>query len=146
MIYFLQLETGAIKIGFTDDIESRLASLARHYGHQPAVLATMDGDRSTERDLHDRFSEHRYGRTEQFKPATEILAFIGRPLLVGPNPSVIESAPSKTIAVALKASPEWKDWVESFADHERLDVAKLIDIALDHYAKAREFKKEAPKR
>lgn len=45
--------------------------------------------------------------------------------------------PTKTrlgVAVALKASRAWNDWLERFARHSRLDVAKLIDKVLVHYA------------
>lgn len=49
-------------------------------GRPLALLATMDGGRAEERAIHERFAEHRLGRTEQFRPTAEILAFIGRPL------------------------------------------------------------------
>jgi hypothetical protein len=50
------------------------------------------------------------------------------------------------IAVTLKGSPEWKEWLEELAVHCRLDVAKVIDAALVDYAKAKGFAREAPRR
>jgi hypothetical protein len=50
------------------------------------------------------------------------------------------------IVVTLKGSPEWKAWVDELADLCRTDTSKLIDMALVDFAKARGFKKEAPRR
>ena len=50
------------------------------------------------------------------------------------------------VAVTLKGSPEWKAWLERFADHTRLDVAKLIDKALIHYAASEGFSEASPRR
>ena len=50
------------------------------------------------------------------------------------------------IVVTLKGSPEWKAWVDELADLCRTDTSKLIDMALVELAKARGFKKEAPRR
>lgn len=50
------------------------------------------------------------------------------------------------VAVTLKGSPEWKAWLERFADHTRLDVAKLIDKALVHYAESEGFSEASPRR
>jgi hypothetical protein len=52
----------------------------------------------------------------------------------------------KGMVFSLRGSPEWKAWVEDLASYCRVDVAKLIDIALADLAKARGFGKEAPKR
>ena len=90
MIYFAQLPGGSIKIGTTVDVEARLQSLESHYGTELALLATMPGDRSVEAEIHERFSHLRLGRTEQFQPAADLMAFIGRPLLVDPNPDAVE--------------------------------------------------------
>ncbi len=50
MIYFAQLETGAIKIGFTENLEGRLSQLEAHYRRPVALLGTMPGGADQERE------------------------------------------------------------------------------------------------
>ena len=40
----------------------------------------MEGDRSTEAEIHGRFAHLRFGRTEQFRPEPDLMTFINRPL------------------------------------------------------------------
>ena len=92
MIYFMQPTTGGpVKIGHTADVDARHRQLESHYGQPLAILATIDGGRDEERELHQRFGHLRFGRTEQFRPGSALMAFIGRPLLVGPNLDTIEA-------------------------------------------------------
>jgi hypothetical protein len=92
MVYFLQpTDGGPIKIGYTDNLDQRRLQLQVHYGTSLALLATMEGGKEVERAIHERFAAHRIGRTEQFRPAPELLAFIGRPLLANPNPEAVEA-------------------------------------------------------
>lgn len=148
MIYFAQLTTGAIKIGTTEDLDGRLAGLGSYYGEPPALLGTMPGGREREREIHARFAHLRLGRTEQFRPASDLMTFIGKPVLVGANPDAVEMAEpvSKPTVVTIKGNPEWRDWVDKGARHCRTDVAKLIDAAVVDYLRARGFTEEAPER
>ena len=91
MIYFAQLQSGSIKIGVTNNLEQRITSLTTYYRARPTVLCTMEGDIRTEREIHERFSHLRLGKTEQFKPGADLMEFIGRPLLVGQNPDAVEA-------------------------------------------------------
>jgi hypothetical protein len=50
------------------------------------------------------------------------------------------------IAVTVRGSLEWKDWIEEGARYCRTDVAKLIDAAVVDYLRARNFNREAPDR
>ncbi len=79
MIYFIQAEgVGHIKIGFTDGIgaEGRLAELQVGSPVRLNLLGTLPGDKSTEMDLHRRFSfAHLHG--EWFKSCPELLDFLG---------------------------------------------------------------------
>jgi hypothetical protein len=52
----------------------------------------------------------------------------------------------KAIAVTLKASPEWKEWLEGLAAHCRSDVAKTIDRALVMLARGENYDGEPPAR
>jgi hypothetical protein len=141
MIYFAQLPTGAIKIGFTDGLEARLSGLANHYGTELALLATMPGDRSVEAEIHERFSHLRLGRTEQFRPAADLMAFIGKPLLVDPNPDAVETHGSARAVVTkvVKMTESYAEWLERFATHERVNLSSLIDRALSDHAEQTGF-------
>jgi Meiotically up-regulated gene 113 len=99
MIYFIQsTDGGPIKIGYTDDISRRTDQLERHYGCALNILATMKGGPDEEAVIHAQFAHLRLkgpgrcGRPpEQFRPAPELMAFIGRPMLVGANPDAVEA-------------------------------------------------------
>jgi len=79
VIYFAQLPTGVIKIGYTDDLNSRMAQLQDHYGCGLDVLHVLPGDRLAEADMHRKFAHLRFGRSEQFRPAADLMEFIGLP-------------------------------------------------------------------
>lgn len=95
MIYFAQTPTGSIKIGFTEqDIKSRMAQVGTTCGGRMTLLSTIPGDRGREREIHRQFEHLAMGR-EQFRPAADLMAFIGKPLLVDLNPDAVELAVPK---------------------------------------------------
>lgn len=118
MIYFMQPTAGGpVKIGHAGNVDIRHAQLESHYGCELVVLATMDGGRDEEAEIHERFAHlrlkgknQRGRRPEQFRPAPELMEFIGRPLLVGANPDATEAMkPSKstnTRAIRLDLPPK----------------------------------------
>jgi hypothetical protein len=59
----------------------------------------------------------------------------GRPKSDGPKGNV----------VALKGTPEWKAWLDAFADHCRLSLAGVIDLSLERLAEEKGFR-PPPKR
>lgn len=87
MIYFIRsIQGGPIKIGYTVKLQTRLREHERYYGVKFDVLLTMDGDRTTERELHERFSHLRIlGRgkrgsaPEFFRPGRELTEFLNIP-------------------------------------------------------------------
>ena len=95
LVYFAQTPTGSIKIGCTKNLKARLDHLKSRYGAELSLLATMPGDRSTESEIHGRFNHLRLGTTEQFRPGRDLMDFIGKPLLVSPNPEAVEATPRK---------------------------------------------------
>lgn len=96
MIYFMQaVDGGPVKIGFTDDLPTRHYQLERNYGRPLAILATMEGGREREAEIHARFAHLRLGKKEQFRPGVDLMQFIGRPLLVGANPDAVELMESR---------------------------------------------------
>jgi hypothetical protein len=80
LIYFMQpVDGGPVKIGCSGNVEARRGQLESYYKESLVVLATFPGDRKTERETHARFAHLRLGRTEQFRPAPELMEFIGLP-------------------------------------------------------------------
>jgi hypothetical protein len=151
MIYFaraVEIENAPIKIGFSDDIDRRLEQLEWRYRTPLALLATMPGGREEEKAVHERFAHLRFGTTEQFRPAPELLAFIGLPLLASANPDAVEAMKShaKPMIAQLRGSEEFKEWVEKVADVDRSPIAVLIEKALIHYSKSIGMTDPAPRR
>lgn len=71
-IYFIQGENGgAIKIGFTKNIESRLKTLQTSYPDILKVLCLIPGNESKERKLHEKFYDIKLNG-EWFKPTEKI--------------------------------------------------------------------------
>jgi hypothetical protein len=50
------------------------------------------------------------------------------------------------LALTIRGSVEWREWVQRGADHCRTDVAKLVDAALIRYLKEQGFTEQPPKR
>lgn len=139
MIYFLQSPLGgSIKIGTTENLEVRLKQLEAHYGQPLALLATLEGGRDKEQAIHARFASHRLGRTEQFRPVTEIMAFIGRPLLVGADPDAVEMMEPATPKdfdpgrddVAVKVDRTLVGRLKTIATFRGVSLAELVSEAL----------------
>jgi T5orf172 domain len=93
MIYFVRLESGSIKIGFTDNLEQRLSGLVSYYDGPVVLVATVPGGRKIERAIHDRFVHLRFDGTEQFRPAPEVFAFLDLPMPDGIDPDAIKPTP-----------------------------------------------------
>jgi hypothetical protein len=151
LIYFMQsVDGGPIKIGTTENLVVRIKQLELHYGRPLSVLATEDGGREEERVIHARFAHLRLGRTEQFRPAAELMAFIGKPLLVSANPDAVEvlepdDRGRRIHLVAMRCREAFKLWLERFAESERTTPAQLLEHGLLQMAKLKGFE-EPPKR
>lgn len=76
-IYFIQVgEDGPIKIGFTElDVSLSLAQLQSSHWQDLRVVLIVDGDRSEERRLHERFASLRIAR-EWFMPIGDLADFV----------------------------------------------------------------------
>jgi Meiotically up-regulated gene 113 len=73
-VYYIQVASGMIKIGFTQNLEKRVQSFRSNHG-EVTLLATEKGTRETEALRHTRFGPHRqYG--EWFSPTPELLEHI----------------------------------------------------------------------
>ncbi len=87
MVYFVQCQdSGAIKIGYTGrSIPKRMAELLACRGKRRAelqLLGSIDGSKSTEREMHARWatwrmrSRHPLFGGEAFYPSDELLSFL----------------------------------------------------------------------
>lgn len=74
VVYFVRAGD-LVKIGFTADLDARLASIATHAPAPPVVLLTVPGTVLDERAYHDRFEAHRAHR-EWFRLEGELADFI----------------------------------------------------------------------
>lgn len=75
-VYFVGPKNGPIKIGYSTDVQRRLARLQSHSPVRLAVLAVLVGGTvEVERGYHARFSRHRL-HGEWFAPNCEIIAEI----------------------------------------------------------------------
>lgn len=143
MVYFVQaVDGGPIKIGFSENLGRRIKQLESTYKTPLVLLKTVRGCRKKEAEIHARFSHLRLGNTEQFQPASDLMTFIGRPLLVGANPDAVEMMESKAnlrIYVTFRCRSEYRDWLLDFARKERLTPTQLIDFGLIELAKLKGF-------
>lgn len=76
VVYFVQRDSdGAIKIGWTSDLERRLRELRRDARCLVQVLACFIGAKPDELALHARFADERLAE-EWFHPSDRLLTFI----------------------------------------------------------------------
>lgn len=75
-VYFVQQgEDGPIKIGFSDDVEHRLATLQTGSPYPLRLLLVIPGSQSKEASFHSKFADARLSG-EWFRPVPELLSFI----------------------------------------------------------------------
>jgi hypothetical protein len=53
---------------------------------------------------------------------------------------------ARASAINFRAMPEWKAWIDEFAEFDRCTLVELIDRALVAYAREKKFSKAAPRR
>jgi hypothetical protein len=111
LIYFLRLQTGAIKIGYTRDIEQRLQWIDSWYGGSPTeLLALIPGDKKTERDIHVMFRHLRFGTLEQFRPGRDLMEYIGLSLPDGLDPLSVEEMKPQKKPKSQRGKPGTRGW------------------------------------
>jgi hypothetical protein len=75
-VYFIQAETGEIKIGYTrGDPEIRLRQFQPHSPCELTLLAAIQGGRGEEAVIHGKFRDHKLHH-EWFLPAPSLIKFI----------------------------------------------------------------------
>jgi hypothetical protein len=127
MIYFVQCtDGGPIKIGYSVDVEARVRKLEAYYGRPLSLLAAMPGDLGTEAEIHEQFAHLRLGRTEQFRPAAELLEFVGRMDRIAVNPDAVEVMSPQFVDIQLRVDLETHEKIKSLADQEGSSVPAYI--------------------
>lgn len=120
MIYFIQTASGSIKIGTTINLRARLTALANEYQAPVSLLGTRPGGAEEEKEIHGRFAHLRLGKTEQFRPAPELLEFIGKPLLASAAHDAVKAARSR------RDSRRRKFIMLELKDDERARLDRLV--------------------
>lgn len=77
-VYFIQSQSGHIKIGYAKDVVARLAALQCANPEPLTLIGTVPGTRGLEVALHKRFAAHRL-LGEWFTANADILQFIKAP-------------------------------------------------------------------
>jgi hypothetical protein len=123
VIYFLRhTKTGLIKIGTTNNLDTRMYFLRKQYG-ELELLGLIAGYENEENELHTQFRELNVRRAltgrEWFKPAKELIAYIEkyasmeRPLPIGSRKrsNFISSVPIvyKRLVVSTEVQTMYKD-------------------------------------
>lgn len=94
MIYFIQRgDAGPIKIGYAKDLGTRLQNLQTWHDEPLRVVGVIEGDRTTERQMHERFASLRI-RGEWFECREELSAFVAT--LITPDVPEAKRAASVT--------------------------------------------------
>ena len=144
MVYFLQAEGGgAVKIGTSLRLSSRLKTLGKEQGLALQVLGITKGERRREKELHWRFAHLRI-QGEWFQPGAELMRFIKRSS--HPWDGADECPGERKSITTLKGSVAWGDWLERLADFDRNTIVGLIDRAVAEYAQNHGFVERPPRR
>ena len=132
MIYFMEpVGGGPIKIGFTDNVDKRRIELESTYNCSLVVLAVKEGGRREESAIHRRFRRQRFGKTEQFRPCTELMEFIGLPA------ESIDSNSTYVPMIGSKISPPvgLASWLDDIHKKTHIQKTVIIRWALEEWAK-----------
>lgn len=126
VIYFVQSGHGAVKIGFSHNPAGRISSIQGIAADEVRLLGLMEGDIDVERQLHKQFADCRI-RGEWFRPASELLAFIGElPKITMPPNRAVGRKPRPLTA------EEVKKWRQERNLTQR-EAAEKLDIPLRTY-------------
>lgn len=116
MIYFVQADSdddGPIKIGYSKNVDARMASLQTSTARPLRLIAVIDGSEDDERAIHARFA-NAHVRGEWFRPCAELRAYLD-------SLPPVEWVPRKTRPLRTRprcqdlrpgqiTPQEWKQW------------------------------------
>jgi hypothetical protein len=140
-VYFVQaVDGGPIKIGYTENLTVRVKQLEATYARSLALLRAVEGGRIEEHAIHCQFAHLRLGRTEQFRPAPELLDFIGRPLFNAGRDEITAEAMPTVAGVTLlnlKGSERERDYVHELSMASGVPMAEIVRRGIAMWASSR---------
>jgi hypothetical protein len=82
----------------------------------------MPGGRAIEAEIHGRFAHLRLGKTEQFRPGPDLMAFIGREASIDPD-TVKAAEPKMTV---VKADVDLVRKAKTIAEDKGVDLSEYL--------------------
>jgi Meiotically up-regulated gene 113 len=139
VIYFVQSVVGGpIKIGCAVKIDRRIKELELYYGRKLILLATMEGDRSTEKEIHERFKHLRLesGRSrgvkvEQFRPSPDLMEFIGKPFHGGSDDVCKMSAVNGVTTFNLQGTKAERDHLDKISHETMIPKSRIVRAGIN---------------
>lgn len=74
-VYFIQAESGPIKIGTTNSLFQRLSAIQTGNHENLKIIGALTGDDQSEKEHHEKFAHLRI-RGEWFRPGDDLLSYI----------------------------------------------------------------------
>lgn len=108
LVYFIQTESGQIKIGSTANLKRRLRELQTANHEKLTVLHYTSGGNALEYFLHKKFEKHNI-RRDWFQPANELLDLIVELKYEDKNYGRIESIIEHALNIGFKLDKEEKE-------------------------------------
>ena len=129
VIYFMQpVDGGPVKIGFSDNVPGRQKALESMFGRKMNLLATTEGTKVRESEIHRQFAHLRFDGTEQFRPTLELAQFIGCDMHSIDEGSEIEAMrPVRSQGTLVRVSSEFADAIRDLANVELKSIAEVCD-------------------
>lgn len=137
MIYAMQPAGGGpIKLGFTTNLAARRTTIQSTYGREMVVLWHAEGDREDEKALLSRFAHLRFGRTEQFLPGRDLLAFIGRMDAAPASEDECQFMEPVANRASVKIDAEAMYYAKIAASNRGIGVGQYLDLVVGKVARA----------
>lgn len=136
VVYFIQRESdGAIKIGFSNKIKSRVANLKSTEEENLKILGIFEGDREKEKELHERFKDLRKHK-EWFAPGSAILDYLS----ATENASMsLADFPSGKIMISIHTTTY--QWLKQQIEYKRFrSMSHGAEFAISELMKREEMK------
>lgn len=105
VVYFIQDEQGAIKIGRSTNAQDRLSALQTSTASKLSMIGTINGGAWTEGQLHQYFAGARI-RGEWFRPVPQLIEYINTHAQIVERPKAI-AAPDRVPAPKPVATVEY---------------------------------------
>lgn len=128
LVYFIQIETGPIKIGKTvTPLERRIKAILTGCPYDPVVLTTLPNmPDATERLIHKRFASSRL-RREWFNPDPDLLAFVASLA----DPSVVAALEAEGVREYYRTDMKGAGFFARQQHRHKLKMVRKVKRGLD---------------